>query len=109
MKHKWRNTFFRGVENSSHQVCERCGAEKVKGSRFTPTYYLINGMPEHFPGNCITKKEAMKAIVDRTNEHQGDSCILVTLKCGFKVKFMIPDLSDAEYILRAKKLKKQKL
>lgn len=46
-----------------------------------------------------------KPFVDRTCENDADPEIVVTLSCGFAVRFWLTGLSDAEYVRRTKQIK----
>jgi len=47
----------------------------------------------------------MKTKIDRTGQFEQEPEIIVTLPCGFIVRFWITGLTDKEYIRRAKEIK----
>lgn len=55
MRHKWNNTYYRGVETSAKQICSYCGITKTPGNRFIATTYNVNGKIVYSPGPCSGK------------------------------------------------------
>jgi len=67
-RHKWTNTYFRGVETSSKQICVNCGIAKIPGCRFIATTYEVNGKIVYSPGPCNgSLKQPAKEAGDHAN------------------------------------------
>lgn len=71
-RHRYRNTYFRGVETSSTQVCVHCGQLRQPGSRFVETIYTVDGKDSLKSGPCNGSPDKEKAVYEKYFAGQED-------------------------------------